>query len=153
MRITAFSPVDLIVKDPDGLTVDKYLSEIQHATYTEADINGDGDLDDQITILDRKLGDYSIEVAPEPGVALTDTYTLEVSAGGEIVVIANKAQIKDIPDQPYVIKSAAEGISLAKPVTPAHPRGIGIGVLVGIILGVIVVGSVVFFVLRSRVWE
>ena len=153
MRITAFSPVDLIVKDPDGLTVDKYLSEIQHATYTEADINGDGDLDDQITILDRKLGDYSIEVVPEPGVALTDTYTLEVSAGGEIVVIANKAQIKDIPDQPYVIKSAAEGISLAKPVTPAHSRGIGIGVLVGIILGVIVVGSVVFFVLRSRVWE
>jgi len=107
---TAKSPVDLIVIDPEGLTINKQSSKIAGATYTETDINGDDDSDDLIIIPDRKMGDYLITVTPEPGAEPTDTYTLEVSAGDTTIVLAEDVPISDIPDQPYIIESTEEGI-------------------------------------------
>ena len=43
--ITAYGPVDIIVTDPDGLRISKQLNEIPGATYTEADVDGDGIVD------------------------------------------------------------------------------------------------------------
>jgi hypothetical protein len=106
----AKSPVDIVITDPDGLRISKQFNEIPGATYTEVDLDGDGDLDDLVRIPDRKLGDYLITVVPEPGALPTDTYTLEVSLFGEVVTIAENVQISDIPVQPYVIVSTATGI-------------------------------------------
>jgi len=104
------SAADMIITDPDGLTISKQFNEIPGASYTEIDIDGDGDLDDQVRIPDRKLGDYLITVVPEPGALPTDTYTLEVSLFGEVITIAENVQISDIPVQPYVIISTVTGI-------------------------------------------
>ena len=106
----AKSPIDLIVTDPEGLTINKQSSKIAGATYTETDINGDDDSDDLIIIPDQKMGDYLITVTPEPGAEPTDTYTLEVSAGDTTIVLAEDVPISDIPDQPYIIESTEEGI-------------------------------------------
>jgi len=110
ITFTATCPVDLSATDPDGLTINKSSNEIPGATYTETDINGDGDLDDQIIIPARKIGDYQITVIPEPGAESTDTYTLEVSAGDTAIVLAEDVPISDIPDQPYTIESTEEGL-------------------------------------------
>jgi len=71
-----FSPADIMVTDPDGLTVSKQLCEIPGATYIEDDFNGDGKLDDIVLIPNRKIGNYLITVIPELEVTPSDTYTL-----------------------------------------------------------------------------
>jgi hypothetical protein len=103
--ITTICPVDIQVTDPDGLFIDKQSNGILGATYTEADINGDGDPDDQIIIPNRKTGDYQITVIPEPDAEPTDTYTLEVSTEGTTTVLAENVPISEIPEEPYIFES------------------------------------------------
>jgi RHS repeat-associated protein len=110
LTITAKCPVDLIVTDPDGLTIDKQSTEIPGATYMVTDLNGDGNSDDRIIIPDRKKGDYQIAVIPEPDAENSDTYTLDVSTVNATIVLAESVQISDILDQPYTVESAEAGI-------------------------------------------
>lgn len=105
MVVTACSPVDLVVTDPDGLTISKELNEIPGATYLEVDLDGDGELDDQVSIPDIKIGDYLITIILEPGASPTDTYTFEVSVGGVSIVLVENVQISDIPTQGYIVRS------------------------------------------------
>jgi murein DD-endopeptidase MepM/ murein hydrolase activator NlpD len=105
------SSADMIVTDPDGFNISKELNEIPGATYLEVDINGDGDPDDQVTIPDRKMGNYLVTVIPEPGASPTDTYTLGVSVGGVTMVLAEDVQIGDIPSQGYIIRSTESEIT------------------------------------------
>ena len=105
--ITAKSPVDLIITDPDGLTITKSSSEIPNALYLETDIDGDDSIDDWVGILDRKLGDYQIQIIPHTDASLMDTYTLESSTledsfGYVTSVLAKDIPIADIPITPYV---------------------------------------------------
>lgn len=117
ITLDLLSPVDVVVTDPDGLIISKEVNEIPGATYNEIDIDGDGDLDDQIRIPDRKIGNYIIEISPEPGASPTDTYTLKVSLFGVPIILAENIQISDIPSDPYIIESTPTGISL--PIIPA----------------------------------
>jgi hypothetical protein len=107
----------MIVTDPDGLTISKELNEIPGATYTEIDINGDGDPDDVVNIFYRKTGDYLINVIPEPGASPTDTYTLGVFAGGVTIVLAKNVQIADIPVEGYIVRSTEMEIVQIVPAT------------------------------------
>ena len=115
----AFSPVDITVTDPDGLTISKYLSEIPGVTYIEDDFNGDDEFDDVIIIPDRKIGDYFITVTPEPDALLTDTYTLLVwpENEDEPFVLAENVQIKNIPSQPYIVRSTETKVTQIIPAT------------------------------------
>ncbi len=101
--IEAFSPVDLIVTDPQGRTISQAGSTIPSSSYIEGDVNGDGESDDVVIILNPLLGGYSIDVTPEPGAEPTDTYTLDVSYGGESNRLAEDVQIQSIPDEPYAV--------------------------------------------------
>jgi len=112
-----YSPADMIVTDPDGLTIGKELNEIPGATYTEIDINADGELDDVVNIPDRKIGDYLITVVPEPDASPTDMYTLEVSAAGVTIVLAENVQIADIPAEGYIVRSTKTEIIQIVPAT------------------------------------
>jgi hypothetical protein len=85
----------VIVTDPDGFIITK-SDEITGVTYTETDINGDGDPDDSIIIFDLKIGDYQITVTPEPDAEPTDTYTLKVTTGDTTIVLAEVVPISDI---------------------------------------------------------
>ena len=119
LTIKVYSPVDMVVTDPDGLTISKQVSDIPGATYTEIDLDRDGDLDDQIKIPDRRIGDYTITLLPEPGALPTDTFSLEVSLFGIPIIIAENAQISDIPSQPYIITSTETEIIPIIPIIPA----------------------------------
>ncbi len=102
--ITAHGPVDLIVTDPDSLGISKQLNQIPGATYLECDLNGDGELDDIVTV-PKKIGNYLIQVVPEPDVPPTDTYSLEAAIYDQTMVLAEDVQIQDIPPEPYEFKS------------------------------------------------
>jgi len=110
IAIKAYSPVDLVVTDPDNLIISKDSNQIPGATYTEIHLDGDGTLDDLVQIPGRKIGEYSIEVIPEPGAQSTDTYTIEVSTiedsfGWISVILADNITIAEIPTEPYEFQS------------------------------------------------
>jgi hypothetical protein len=104
IQVIAKSPVDLIVTDPEGLTITKNVSEVPGMFYNEFDLDGDGDLDDVVTILYRKLGNYSIWVVPEPEATPTDTFTLVVSTQTETIVLAENVAISEITSEPYIFE-------------------------------------------------
>jgi len=104
------SPADIFITDPDGLRIGKQFNEIPGATYSEVDVDGDGDLDDSVRIPDRKIGNYTIAVVAEPGAEPTDTYTFMISLFGVPVILAQDVQIGNIPSEPYVIESTPTGI-------------------------------------------
>ena len=103
--ITLWSPADLNVTDPDGLSINKESIEISGAIYGEDDLDDDGEPDDWIGIPEQKLGDYLIQVIPEPDAEPTDTYTLEVSTEDTTTVLAENVPISEIPEEPYVFES------------------------------------------------
>ena len=91
----ACCPVDLVVTDPLGRTIDKDdQSAIPDTTYVEIDLDGDGDPDDSVMIPDGVAGNYSIEVLPDPDAQPTNTYTLNVSYFGGSVTLAKDAPVQ-----------------------------------------------------------
>ncbi|RJS72026.1 hypothetical protein CW714_05050, partial [Methanophagales archaeon] len=102
--LVATSPVDLIVKDPDGLIINKTSTEIQNASYNEVDLNGDGKSDDIIIIPYPKAGNYTVKVIPEPDAAPTNIYSLRASLGDWCLFLANNVSISDIPEKPYTFE-------------------------------------------------
>ena len=109
--------VDMVVTDPDGLMVGKNINQITGASYTEVDLNGDGDPDPQIIISDRKQGDYFISVFPKPNANPTSTYSLYLSAGGSTLLLADNQPVSDIPEQGYVVRSTETEIIQIVPAT------------------------------------
>jgi prepilin-type processing-associated H-X9-DG protein len=107
LRLVSYlcSPADMIVTDPDGFSISKDINQISGTTYEEVDIDGDGDLEDKVVIPRRKVGQYLIEVTPEPNALPTDTYTLKVESNGQIMVLAEDVQIQDIPAESYEFES------------------------------------------------
>jgi len=98
-------PVDLSITDPDGLVLNKQDSQILGSVYEEVDTDGDGEVEDLFAILDPKIGDYKIQVIPEPNALPTDTYSLEVGVNNETIVLADNVQVNEAPTQPYTIES------------------------------------------------
>jgi Tol biopolymer transport system component len=105
LTFAGYCPVNLVITDSDGLTINRASSEISGAIYMEYDINGDGSCDDEILILHRKIGDYFIAVVTQPNALPNDTYTLRASTGNTTAVLAENASISDIPSHPYIISS------------------------------------------------
>ncbi|KAF5412055.1 MAG: hypothetical protein C5S38_08785 [Candidatus Methanophagaceae archaeon] len=103
ITITAYSPVDLIVTDPDNLTVSKQSNEIPGASYTEEDVNGDPD--DTIFIPYRKTGEYMISLVKEAEAAPDDKYTLVVSTETGNTTLAENVSVGEVPNEPYEFES------------------------------------------------
>jgi murein DD-endopeptidase MepM/ murein hydrolase activator NlpD len=111
IRCTSKCPVDLIITDPDGIVLTKG-GEAPGMLYTEMDLDGDGDLDDMINIWEPKAGNYLVSVLPELGASPADTFTLEVSANGTTILLADHAQISEVPTDPYIVTSNSTAIML-----------------------------------------
>ncbi len=113
---TAHSPVDLEVTDPDGLIINKSDNQISGAEYIEEDIDGDGDLDDQIRILDRKAGDYKIKVIPDANASVDATYGLDVAElqndfGYVPTILAENVPVGQVPSEPYVFREKEKNVT------------------------------------------
>lgn len=115
--ISARSPVDLIVIDPDGFIVTTETPISPGMCYMVYDIDGDSELDDIVGIPERKMGDYLTTVIPEPDASPSDDYTLEVFANGIAITLAENVQIRNIPSRPYIIRSIETEII---PIIPAN---------------------------------
>jgi len=96
----------LIVEDPDGFVVSKNASEIPAASYFEIPLDEEGNPGYEFVAIDnRKAGEYSIEVVPEPDANLTDAYTLRVATDYTTTVLAENVSVSEIPIEPYVFES------------------------------------------------
>jgi len=115
LTIIGNSPVDLIVIDPDGFIVSLENPWEGPMEYQVFDIDGDGELEDIVITGERKIGNYLIQVVPEPDALPADTYSLEVTADGETIVLAENVPISDIPRRPYILRSTETEIILIIP--------------------------------------
>jgi len=118
LTIFAYSPVDLVVIDPEGFIVSKEINTLpQSAWYFEMPIDEEGMPGYEFIAIDeRKLGDYLIKVIPEVEALPTDTYTLEVLGENGNVVVAEAVRIAEIPLNPYILRLTETGII---PIIPA----------------------------------
>ncbi|MFH0923100.1 MAG: Ig-like domain-containing protein, partial [Candidatus Falkowbacteria bacterium] len=110
MVVQAHSPIDLEIIDPDGLVINKQTNQIAGAEYDEEDIDGDGDMEDSISILERKMGDYQIRIIAEPGVGPDEIYSLDISTleddfGYVPIILAQDVPVSEIPSEPYIFHS------------------------------------------------
>jgi murein DD-endopeptidase MepM/ murein hydrolase activator NlpD len=103
LSFTCGSPVDLMVTDPDGIVLTKEIGEIAGMSYTEFDLDGDGELDDKVEVWEPKAGNYLVTVIPEPGASPTGNFTLEASANGTTILLADYAQISEVATDPYIV--------------------------------------------------
>jgi hypothetical protein len=103
-------PVDLVVTDPDGLTVSKETNQLPTlAKYVEMKYYGDyeeGHMNYDAVIIDElKSGDYLITVVPEPEASPTDTFSLQFISADATFMFAENIQISDIPTEPYILST------------------------------------------------
>ena len=105
--ITSWSPVDLVVTNPEGHMVSKTVNEIEGADYIEYDFDGDGEPEDQIIIPDSVFGTYQIEVIPDETALPTDIFSLyfENSYLTDRVTLAEDTPISEIPPTPYEVET------------------------------------------------
>jgi hypothetical protein len=121
LQLRAYSPVKLVLVDPQGLRIDaesilpsteEFRREVAgELFYDEWDPDGDGDTNAFVTATVLKVGVYQIQVVPKPGASPSDTYSLEIEAGGTVVTLAKDVALKDVPAQGYAVVSDGTGIS------------------------------------------
>jgi len=137
LEIIGWSPVDLTVTDPNGLTISKQLNEIPGAAYIEVDLDEDGDLDDIVLIPDPLDGNYVVLLTGTATgtysvttefVALQETITQIYS--GEIVegavyvysVTLSDGVMTTNPDPIAELRHLKEFIDLLPPENFKHPK-------------------------------
>jgi parallel beta-helix repeat protein len=103
----AACPVDLEIVDSEGRVVNKTLCQIPGAFYLEADLNGDGDVDDLIRF-SEEMDDYVVSVIPEAGANENDTYTLLLGNEGLGLMVENNGTIGNIPEDGYSFKTCSQ---------------------------------------------
>lgn len=128
MVIKTHSPIGLIVTDPDGNTITpqtttvtprEILHEVPGALYYFVDKLDDlGRPDVEVAVPTIKQGNYSIIVVPNPGVAQSDTYGLDVETSAGTITLAQDTAIRDIPVQGYGVHySGSSPVSTFIPIT------------------------------------
>src|SRR3989344_593469 len=141
--VSAGSPVDLTVTDPDGFTITpttiipsdlEFLRQIPGVLYySEMERGADGNPIDQVYSYTLKTGDYIIQVLPEPGTPSGATYTLDFSAGEQSITLAQDTPISQIPSEGYGVDVTETGtITLFVPVAidikpNSSPNSINLG--------------------------
>ncbi len=84
LSVFAYSPVDLIVTDPNLDSIGVSFNTIGNGSYYDeiTDLNGDGESDDNVVIPKPLIGPYSVRVIREEGVPDTAHYTTGVKLDG-----------------------------------------------------------------------
>jgi hypothetical protein len=101
LTLTLGSPADLLVTDPNGMSISKERREIWGGTYEEMADEG-GHKADVVQIPFPHQGDYEVEVIPEQGALPSDTFSLEMTLNGATTVLAQNQRIDEINGAPFV---------------------------------------------------
>jgi hypothetical protein len=120
--VSTTCPVDIVLQDPDGLLTYKTGSGIPFSFYNETDINGDGDLDDIVSVNVLKNGIYSITILPQVDAVPIDRFTLAVWANGQQRIIEKNFSLAMIQSTPYEVFSDEANIMITlKPTINFYP--------------------------------
>jgi hypothetical protein len=103
--ITAYCPVDIVVTDPSGRTVNKDSTAIPGATYVWGDMNRDSSIDVQVYIPDALDGAYEIGVVADSAADSAATFSLRAYYKGETTTLAQDVPVANIPSEPYVFET------------------------------------------------
>ncbi len=119
MSIKSGSPVDLMVSDPDGVTITpdtiidsekEYIREIPGIMYyLEMEKANDDNPSDRVYSPILKHGNYEIRVLPTDNAQPTDTYSLEFTTGDKTVKLAENVPISEIPEGGYFVSVSDTG--------------------------------------------
>jgi len=103
LAFLVMSPVDVIVVDPDGLSVSRAENEIPGAAYLEEDLDQDGHVRTIISLPEKKEGEYSITPVRRTGATPNAIYSIMALdyETGRTRAIAERTAIRDLPSTPY----------------------------------------------------
>ena len=71
--------IDVIITDPEGRILSKFVNEIPNSFYGEEDLDNDSVMDDYFCIPEPLPGDYSISVLQSGAILPNETYSLHLS--------------------------------------------------------------------------
>jgi uncharacterized repeat protein (TIGR01451 family) len=124
-RIQTKSPISLIVKDPEGLTIttdtlivtpQERLREVPGQLYYSLwDANKDGSNDDLVSLGLLKPGEYTIQVVPKPGASPMETYGITIEVGAQTIALAERTEIRSIPKDGYRVQSQGGVLTYSPP--------------------------------------
>jgi len=102
--IYVYCPVDVVVYTPNkGYVINKYDQTMEDSSYSEIDLDGDGNLDKVIHVPRGWYGDYEIYVRPQPGADPDETFLIDVVSEGETIHLVQDMKISDInEDKPFI---------------------------------------------------
>jgi hypothetical protein len=103
LKIYTTCPVDLEVVDNLGRKVSKTVNEISGANYIETDLDGNGDLDDEIIVPEPNTGAYYIQVIPDSNADPNAPVTLTIEDHGKSTVLLDEVPVSELPVEPLVI--------------------------------------------------
>ena len=109
--IQSYSPVDLIVEF-NGLVTTKAVQGIPGSSYAEADFNGDGEINDRVTITNAPVGHYEVTVEADETAVEGDTYSLTVEHGAQYLEVISDAPVLEAMDF-EVMKDEEEQVQMA----------------------------------------
>lgn len=105
ITVAVYCLADLQITDSLGRVVNKQINEIPGARYIEADIDGDGELDDAVILPETSDIEYTIEVISDPAASPDDTFTLMAGSSGYGFFLAEDVRMADIPEEGYKVVS------------------------------------------------
>lgn len=108
LTVTADGPVDIAVRNPDGLIFIKDSGLFSGCIYTEDDL--DAEIEDELIIKGGEYGLYEISVIPETGADQNEFFSLSVSSKGDTISLAENVKIREIPNEPYSIELSDTGV-------------------------------------------
>jgi hypothetical protein len=115
LSIQAKCPVDLIVTAPSGQYIAKNDIAMFLATYREIEDDNSPTPHKLIEIPFPEEGTYSIEVIPDSDADPNATYSLVVTRGDTVTVLADNVKISDIPQEPYQVSGDTAPVANAGP--------------------------------------
>jgi len=102
LQVTVLSPVVVEVRAPDGLLISESFNEIPGSAY-KVFFDSSGHQVSVITIPFPIEGVYNIRVIPRPTALPTDTYSIELFDGEDVVVLAQDLPIASTPEMGFDI--------------------------------------------------
>ena len=129
---STFSPVDLIVTDPDGLTLSyedvipsdlEYIREVPGVMYySEIERGHDGQSIDRVYFTELKDGVYTFEVAPDETATSGSQYSLVLNTGQTVIELAKDELVSEIPPQGFAVEVSGGGEVIEEVEVPLNTK-------------------------------